>query len=184
MWGVRTALGSEPAETIKSEAFLLLSFLTGTMIARVEKSFYGAQALSELVSDTEPDSSSDHISGHSSSVTQGSSHPPRGLSRALARASTDADRSDTTDSEPVRLQTKKRRRDSSTDSKKSVMAGSKRRKASEAYRNRLYRRAIEIEQESADDSCSDERSTREGAEAKKKRQKQAIKEQEDRKKDP
>ena len=118
------------------------------MIARVEKSFYGAQALLELVSDTEPFSdssaSSDHISSHASSVTHdhssvtnGANHPtPRGLSRAPARA-TDADRSDT-DSEPVRRQgakTKKRRRDSSTDSdltNKSVTAGSKRRKTSEA----------------------------------------------------
>jgi hypothetical protein len=133
------------------------------MIARVEKSFYGAQALLELVSDTEPFSdssaSSDHISSHASSVTNGANHPtPRGLSHAPARA-TDADRSDT-DSEPVRRQgakTKKRRRDSSTNSdltNKSVTAGSKRRKTSEAYRNKLYRKAIE--QESADERAAAE----------------------------
>ena len=109
------------------------------MIARVEKSFYGAQTLLELVSDTEPFSDSSSASSahdHSSVTNNGANH--RGLSRAPARA-TDADRSRSdTDSEPVRRQgvkTKKRRRDSSTNSdltNKSVTAGSKRRKTSEA----------------------------------------------------
>jgi hypothetical protein len=152
------------------------------MIARVEKSFYGAQALLELVSDTEPFSDSSSASSahdHSSVTNNGANHPtPRGLSRAPTRA-TDADRSRSdTDSEPVRRQgvkTKKRRRDSSTNSdltNKSVTAGSKRRKA---YRNKLYRKVIE--QESADERAA--------AENKKKTKKQAIREQEDlQKRDP
>jgi hypothetical protein len=127
------------------------------LIARQEKSFYGIQALLDLVSDTEP--LSDSSSGSASSDQTSNDHPhgasrpaPRRPSRASALA-TDANRSDT-DSEPVRQwgAKTKRRRDSSTDNSDSysVKAGSnlKRRKTSEAYQQ-----AIEIERE------SDERET-------------------------
>jgi len=144
------------------------------IIARLEKSFYGTQALLELVSDTEPfsDSSGSSFSHRASSrVPYDANHPtPRGPSRASA--ATDTNKSDT-DSEPVRRggqKTKKRSlrdaTDSSDSANRSVTAGAKRRKKT----SEAYRQAIEIKRESADG--------REAAEHKKKTKKQALKAQE------
>lgn len=139
------------------------------MIARLEKSFYGIEALMQLESDTEPLSdSSGPASSRDPCPSTPSSHDapaPRGLSR-VPDGTTEpprppANRSDT-DSESVRQRgiTKKRKMDSSTDSShsnsepdssdKSLTASSKRRKKASDVDRQTTGMAIEVNRESTD----------------------------------